>query len=138
MLSSASVLRFMAAAPSDVAVAPSIQRLRIGLHAVFSPIFPIEMLLSSPTEKLDSTRKPQLPGHRVHAGLEPLVKANPSRSNELEIMRQGIVSARDAKPGVYRTDVDLVAAPDFITRPSSSSSPDFSRGVWISEKTPVG
>lgn len=50
MLSSASVLRFMAAAPRDVAVAPSIQRLRIGLHAVFSPIFPIEMLLSSPTE----------------------------------------------------------------------------------------
>lgn len=45
---------------------------------------------------LDSTRKPQLPGHRGHAGLEPFVKANPSRSNELEIMRQGIVSSRDA------------------------------------------
>lgn len=33
----------MAAAPRDVALAPSIQHLCIGLHAVFSPIFPIEM-----------------------------------------------------------------------------------------------
>ncbi len=32
----------------------------------------------------------------------------------------------------------LFSFTEFITRPSSSSSPDFSRGVWISEKTPVG
>lgn len=33
----------MAADLRDVALAPSIQHLRAGLHAVFSPIFPIEM-----------------------------------------------------------------------------------------------
>lgn len=65
MLSSASVLRFMAAAPRDVAVAPSIQRLRIGLHAVFSPIFPIEMLLSSPTESEMSCSLSPLSSFRV-------------------------------------------------------------------------